>query len=216
MTFVSFALLGAMAQANLKADPTDDFSFSFSFAPLIDSFELMPEKQVVHVLQDHLDSYPRTQIPRLARHLIQLCRKYKFDPAFVLSMIEVESRFRVSVVSPAGAIGLMQIMPDTAAKVAKAKGIPYQGSQSLTNPFTNLSIGIAYLDLLRERYRGLSPYFHIAAYNIGPARLDQLRSKKGFRPDKTRQYYQSIRDGVPRLRDYRTRLHTAGKRHPGV
>jgi len=194
-----------VAASGFKADPTDDFSFSYARSPVVDGYKLMSANKIEAILSDRLDLFPDSQAGKLARHLVTLCKRYRFDPAFVLSLIEVESSFRVSVISPAGAIGLMQLMPETAAIVAKWYNIKYSGGRALVDPFTNLSLGIAYLSYLRDKYRELSPYFHIAAYNIGPARLDELLARKYFKPTKTKKYYEAIKQGVPVLRYFRSR-----------
>ena len=180
MFVVSSVLLGLwVVSSGFILDPSDDFSFSFAAASERVSYRLMRVDHVAGLLGERLD---------------------KFDPAFVLSVIEVESSFRIKVVSSAGAVGLMQVMPATAQVVADRYRIRYTGTRSLTDPFTNVSIGVAYLAHLRDLYRDLSPYFHVAAYNIGPARLDELRVQRGFKPVKTKVYYQAIRNGVPYFR----------------
>ncbi|OFZ83470.1 MAG: hypothetical protein A2583_04560 [Bdellovibrionales bacterium RIFOXYD1_FULL_53_11] len=201
MFVVSSVLLGLwVVSSGFILDPSDDFSFSFAAASERVSYRLMRVDHVAGLLGERLDMFPKSQTKKLARHIVGLCRRYKFDPAFVLSVIEVESSFRIKVVSSAGAVGLMQVMPATAQVVADRYRIRYTGTRSLTDPFTNVSIGVAYLAHLRDLYRDLSPYFHVAAYNIGPARLDELRVQRGFKPVKTKVYYQAIRNGVPYFR----------------
>ncbi len=197
----------ALHSSHASVDPTDDFSFAMTrTTPAPEAVSLMSEAAVEKILVDHLDLFPRSKAPALAAHILTLARKYRFDPAFILSVIQVESSFRVKIQSFAGAIGLMQLMPATAEVVAKRHGIPYNGARSLNDPFTNVSLGVAYLSYLRDKYRGQSPYYHIAAYNLGPARLNELRSQKSFKPSGTKQYYLKIRKGVPRLRFYRAGL----------
>lgn len=181
-------------------DPTSDFGYALVFQRGGSGFNVMSESQVAGILKSRVELLPQVHAAPLARHILTLCERYRFDPAFVLSMIQVESSFRLKVVSYAGAIGLMQLMPKTAELVAKRHGIKYAGPRSLNDPFTNLSIGLAYLYTLREKYRGESPYFHVAAYNIGPGQLDKLRSQPSFQPVGTKQYFDKIRRGVPRLR----------------
>ncbi|MBL7715405.1 MAG: transglycosylase SLT domain-containing protein [Bdellovibrionales bacterium] len=187
-------------------DLTGDFSFSLVFHRKAESNELMTPDRVERILRDHLDSFPKAWIPRLANHLLDLCRKHQFDPALILSVIRVESAFKVKARSPVGAMGLMQIMPATAFFVAKTNGIHFPRARALEDPFTNLTIGINYLAHLRNKYSEVSPYYQFAAYNMGPARLDQLRREKGkrFRGTTTRDYYEAIRRGVPVIRSYST------------
>jgi hypothetical protein len=161
--------------------------------------------QVEDVFRDHLKGIPSDQVPGLTRHFLKLCHKHRFEPAYVLSLIQVESNFRVHVVSPAGAIGLMQIMPQTASHLAKKYAIPYRGRDSLKDPFLNLTLGITYLKELRTKYEGKSPYFHLAAYNMGPARLDQLSARPGFKPSQTLKYFENVMKGVDYWRNYTTK-----------
>lgn len=154
-------------------------------------------------------SFSAAKRKRLARHLYRLCLRYQMDPAFILSVIQAESGFRTNVVSPAGAVGLMQIMPATGRFVAGRHGLPTRiGAKDLEDPFLNLSLGVAYLRELRDRYAGQSLYFHLAAYNLGPHRLDELRARPDFKPVKTLKYYEDIMRGVNDWRHYGTRAKT--------
>lgn len=195
--------LVSQSQTPLEADPVSDFSFALQYAPMTGRYGQVTVDRIALIFERHLDPRPTPiEARRLALHLIQVCRRYRFDPAFILSMVQVESSFRARVVSSAGAVGLMQLMPATARLVARQERLPYRGTSDLNQPTTNLTLGVAYLAYLRERYAHLPPYFHIAAYNLGPYKLDQLRSRKGFKPVKTRQYYERIKKGVPTWRYY--------------
>jgi len=86
------------------------------------------------------------------------------DPFLVAAIIQVESSFRPGVVSSKGAVGLMQIMPDTAVWLGQQKGILVQ-VENLTDPEGNIQLGTLYLDYLMERFP--SEYAALAAYNGG-------------------------------------------------
>lgn len=208
--------LGLRSAGRMRADPTDDFSFTLAHVPGLEVYHLMPEMRVTQILQDRLDLFPKSEAPKLARHLLELCKQYRFDPAFVLALIQVESAFHIKAVSPFGAVGLMQIMPATAVVTAEEMGLDLEnqrlrlGARSklaaagrlLRDPFANLTFGVAYLSWLRDHYHGLSAYYLVAAYNIGPARMDELLSRKSFKPVSTKRYFEAIRRGVPGLRFY--------------
>lgn len=206
----AFCLSGA---GRLQADPSDDFSFSLTHSPQVKAYSLLSERRVKQILADHLDEFPRSQVEPLARHLVSLCRKYRFDPAFVLSLIQVESSFRIRALSPMGAVGLMQVMPATGAVVARNLGLKIKITERvLQDPFVNLTLGVAYLAWLRDHYHGLSPYYLVAAYNVGPAKLDELRSRKSFKPVNTKKYYEAIRRGVPGFRFYKGKAPAKARR----
>jgi soluble lytic murein transglycosylase len=93
---------------------------------------------------------------------------WRVDPALAFGHIVQESSFQRSVVSHAGAVGLMQVVPDTAQLVSRTRGVPYSRG-SLTDPKTNLEFGQSVI----EMYRGYSSTAGqlprvIASYNAGP------------------------------------------------
>lgn len=116
---------------------------------------------------------------RLARIVMKAARKHRLSPALILALIETESSFRYAIHSRAGAVGLMQLKPSTAAYVAERYQLPYGGEQDLEDPARNLHLGIAYLAYLKDRF-GHSAHY-LAAYNLGPARLiGRLRRDEGL------------------------------------
>ena len=92
---------------------------------------------------------------------------WRVDRALVFAHALQESQFRTRVVSPAGAQGLMQVMPGTAAMLARQKGRTNVGS--LNNPATNMEYGQSFIERLRDMpvTGGMLPKV-IAAYNAGP------------------------------------------------
>lgn len=97
--------------------------------------------------------------------LIELCSQYGVDPYLALGVICQESHFDEGVVSPAGAIGLMQLMPATAKEQARRIGQTIRDEELLYGP-RNLEIGIAHLaDLMRD-LNG-DTILTLCAYNAG-------------------------------------------------
>lgn len=105
---------------------------------------------------------PRTWVPEGG---------WRVDKALVYAHALQESQFRTSVVSRAGAKGLMQVMPGTAAMMARAKGRDSVGS--LNDPATNMEYGQSFIERLRDMNvtGGMLPKV-IAAYNAGPLPVD--------------------------------------------
>lgn len=95
------------------------------------------------------------------------------DPAvpreLALAVARRESEFDAAVVSPAGARGLMQVMPATAERMARGLGMPYVPARLTSDPAYNARLGIAYLAELRAEF-GSNPALLAAAYNAGPGR----------------------------------------------
>lgn len=94
------------------------------------------------------------------------------DPHLVLALIRQESLFNARARSPAAAMGLMQLIAPTAARVAKQIGLPAPNQEKLFEPETNLTLGTQYLKDLLERYSN-NWFKAIAAYNAGEAAVDR-------------------------------------------
>ena len=94
---------------------------------------------------------------------------WRVDKSLVFAHALQESNFRRDVVSPAGAYGLMQVMPAAARHMARDRGGD-PSREALTNPSTNMEFGQRYMEYLRDFQgtQGLLPKV-IAAYNAGPA-----------------------------------------------
>jgi soluble lytic murein transglycosylase len=89
------------------------------------------------------------------------------DPALVLALMRQESSFDAGIVSHAGAVGLMQLMPDTARQAGQ--GGAGRALGNLTDPTINMRLGEAYLGKLLQQFDGVTAYA-LAAYNAGPHR----------------------------------------------
>lgn len=97
---------------------------------------------------------------------------FRLDRTFVYAIIRAESAFDIEAESPRGALGLMQVMPDTGALVAKGAKLAYNGPDDLLQPDMNLEIGQTWLRrLMRTETIGNSLIHLIVAYNAGEARL---------------------------------------------
>lgn len=90
----------------------------------------------------------------------------RVDPALLLAVMRRESGFRTEARSPAGAVGLLQIIPGTAARLTSLLALPAPVAERLEEPEVNIPLGAAYLSLLQERFR--EPLLAVAAYNAGP------------------------------------------------
>ena len=133
------------------------------------------------------------------------------EPAVTLSLIRQESNFDVAAESPVGALGLMQLMPDTARLVAQQQGVALSEGQLTADPAVNMTLGSAYFTGLLARFDNCLP-LAIAGYNAGPNRVDQWLGQNGdFRTpggpdvvdwielipfDETRNYVERVIEGV--------------------
>jgi soluble lytic murein transglycosylase len=96
-------------------------------------------------------------------------KKYGVDELLVYSIIREESRFQKDVVSPADAVGLMQLIPPTARTVARQIGINGFSTSMLTIPRINIEMGIFYFKQVLDQFNG-DVELALASYNAGPHR----------------------------------------------
>ncbi|MEO9914276.1 MAG: lytic transglycosylase domain-containing protein [Parasphingorhabdus sp.] len=102
---------------------------------------------------------------------------WRVDPALIYAHTLQESAFRSQVVSPANAIGLMQVRPGTAGDIAKANGLSFKKSD-LLRPSTNLEYGQSYLEYLgKSSITGGKLPKIAAAYNAGPGAVQRWNSE---------------------------------------
>jgi hypothetical protein len=152
-------------------------------------------------LSERIQTAPLAQAPRLPRDLVKIygivkanrpdigdgevwemadlireeCIKHALDPILVLALIQVESGFQFNAVSPMGARGIMQIMPDVAQGLAQESGVrPQAGGrrfrpESLDDPLFSIKLGVYYLHDLKKSFRDVS--IALVAYNLGPTEL---------------------------------------------
>ena len=128
--------------------------------------------------------------------------EWGIDPFMMAAIIRQESAFKADIVSHAGAIGLMQVMPPTGAQLARAHGPNGFTDGSLAKPEVNLHLGAAFFVDMSRRYDHELPLV-LSAYNAGPTRAtrwrkypeasDPLRFTERIPFTETRGYVKSVR-----------------------
>ncbi len=120
----------------------------------------------------------RERIHQVDPWVARAAQAWHVDPDLIRAVIWVESRFAPRAKSPAGARGLMQLMPQTAAALAQRLG---RGHPNPYDPEFNIDAGTFYLRELIARYHG-EVELALAAYNAGPANVDRWRREGGLPP----------------------------------
>jgi len=115
------------------------------------------------------------RFPLLYRDSItQESDRRQIDPSWAFAITRQESAFAHKAKSPAGALGLMQLMPATAKQTAKRHKINYRNQRDLLTPSVNIRLGVAHLgELVRENDGNF--VYATAAYNAGQGRVDRWR-----------------------------------------
>jgi soluble lytic murein transglycosylase len=126
------------------------------------------------------------------------------DPVTLAAIIRQESAFKADIVSRAGAVGLMQVMPPTGRELAQTHGPKGFREVSLATPEVNLHLGAAFFVDMRRRYGDLP--LVLSAYNAGPTRAtrwkrypeaaDPLRFTERIPFEETRGYVKNVRRNI--------------------
>lgn len=152
----------------------------------------------------------------VVNYVEQLQQPGSADPYLVAAVMREESAFDPSAISPAGALGLMQIMPKTGKYLAKKYGKRPFDIEHLFDPDTSIHLGGLYLGQLKKRFKDDIVYT-IAGYNAGPRAVSRWVKKNRFEKDEfietipyteTRAYTKRV------LRSYSYYLRLAGKESP--
>jgi peptidoglycan lytic transglycosylase len=110
--------------------------------------------------------------------LNKYAKKRNIDPSWMYGLVRAESAFIEDVKSPAGALGLMQVMPKTGRDTAKRIGLKGFKTSKLKQATTNITIGSAYMKQMLDRFDG-NMILATAAYNAGPHRVLKWLPKQG-------------------------------------
>jgi soluble lytic murein transglycosylase len=139
--------------------------------------------------------YPRA----FEKPLKNAAKRHDISLSWLSGLMRSESLFMHDIRSPAGALGLMQVMPRTGRQTAKELNLKWRGTRTLTNPSTNIRIGSYYLAKQLNRFG--HPALATAAYNAGPHRVKQWMPDKAMPLDvwvasipftETRNYVQRV------------------------
>lgn len=124
----------------------------------------------------------------LEEAVARYAREYRLPPALLLAVMKVESDFNPTVISRAGAVGLMQLIPETAIR---------HGVRNLYDTRENIAGGAKHLRYLLDRFHG-NVRLALAAYNAGERKVDRYRQIPPYK--ETRTYVKKV---MGFYRDYR-------------
>jgi hypothetical protein len=161
----------------LLPDESQDGQFS-SLSPLMAQLALpkIESSKICQETQHHDDYSGGTNLNEV---ISDAARAHGVDEALVRSVIKVESNFNPNSTSPKGAMGMMQLMPETAREL---------GVQNAYDPVENIRAGTRYLKSLLNRYDGNIP-LALAAYNWG---IGNLEKRPGQMPIETKLYIDQV------------------------
>lgn len=116
------------------------------------------------------------------KSIIEYSEIYNVDPNLVAAVINTESKFAVDARSSKGAIGLMQIMPDTGKWIAEKLELSNFNEEIIADPEINIRMGTWYLKKLSEDFNG-DYILVLAAYNGGPGNVTKWLEDEKYSSD---------------------------------
>jgi hypothetical protein len=119
---------------------------------------------------------------RFAAHIAEASHRFGIPEGWIRAVLDAESAHDIGAISDAGAMGLMQVMPDTWAELR----IRYSFGEDPFDPRDNILAGAAYLREMLDRYGNIGAM--LAAYNAGPGRYDEYLATGRPLPAETRDY----------------------------
>ena len=147
---------------------------------------------VAWVTRAEPDLYLRTRYPLEFEHILRgHASNHDLDPALLAAVVYVESRFDPQAESAAGAVGLMQLLPETAKGIALRTGGERFVVADLRDPEINVRYGAWYLDHLQDRYD--DSRLMLAAYHAGQGNVERWRADgAGIEFSETRSYVADV------------------------
>jgi soluble lytic murein transglycosylase len=148
----------------------------------------------VYVLQTEPRWYERLRYPlRYEQIVVGHAENYELEPQLVAAVIYQESKFDANAVSDSGAVGLMQLLPETAQGIADRTGGTGWHERDLLDPELNVRYGSWYLRHLLDKYG--DEKLALAAYNAGQANVDRWRDAGlGIQFAETRHYVERVQE----------------------
>lgn len=141
----------------------------------------------------------KVDAPRLAKLIVAAAAESGLDPLALAALIRHESNFVSTALSSRGAVGLMQILPETAEFISRLHGLEWSGAEQLEDPAYNLKLGINYLKHLLEMFKG-NYRLAFQAYNWGPGKVKEVLSNRREANADVERYAQNLRETSRQLR----------------
>lgn len=173
------------------------YGFVIGLVVMIVAFGTYFLSQREDVQKSYLYPYPYKEV------VMKYSERYGVDNALVAAVIKTESKFRMEVTSDRGAIGLMQLMPDTARWISEQiedNGVALR-TEKIRDPEINVRYGTWYLSTLMREFEG-NEVLALAAYNAGIGNVREWMVQYGWNYDfrdadaipfkETREYVKSV------------------------
>lgn len=144
------------------------------------------------ILEIQPKMYTSTEATDIALNIWEAANASSLEYEYIMAIVMTESRFNYKARSWCGAIGLMQIMPNTFVSIAKKNGLNYKYND-IYDVKKNIEIGVLYLDYLNQKYGDKD--LVSAGYNGGPGAANKWKKEQFNRvPKETKKYVKKVNE----------------------
>ena len=130
------------------------------------------KSKIFDVISSYSTGLDGDSLRKIPQWIYAESQKYDYDPFLLTALIVTESSFNNWARSHRGALGLMQIRPQTGHAMATEVNLPWEGKPTLFKPESNIALGTYYLNKLQNRFNN-DVKLALEAYNHGPTRLER-------------------------------------------
>jgi soluble lytic murein transglycosylase len=160
-----------LAKSTAKASKAEKAMVLKTIQDVYSPYTIFASKDLRYQADDFPWLYPRRSLGSKVKH-------HGVDHHLIHAVMRQESGFNTRALSPAGAMGLMQLMPKTASGLAKRLGLTHKDSRLHSDPDYNIVLGSRYLKEMLDQFQG-SHILAVAAYNCGPGPVQKWIAKYG-------------------------------------
>jgi len=158
--------------------------------------ELEEKLQILQVIEDFQIGFTEEETHQLANVIHSECKKYDYDPLFLMSLIITESSFKRGQVSSKGAEGLMQIRPFVGKSLAGKMGVAWEESRTLFEPDVNIQLGSLHLFEMILKFGDVRKA--VISYNLGET---ALRSRVRMNKPLPKFYFNKVMENYEMLKE---------------
>jgi len=130
------------------------------------------KSKIFDVISSYSTGLDGASLSKVPHWIYEASQKYDYDPFLLTALIVTESSFNNWAKSHRGALGLMQIRPQTGLAMATEVNLPWDGQPTLFRPESNIFLGTYYLNKLQNRFNN-DVKLALEAYNHGPTKLQR-------------------------------------------
>ncbi len=159
-------------------------------------YDLEEKLRILQVIEDFQIGFDEEEKQQLADVIFSECKKYDYDPMFLMALIITESSFKRGQVSSVGAEGLMQIRPFVGKSLADKLGVEFEESRTLFHPELNVQMGSLHLFEMILKFKDVRKA--IISYNLGET---AVRSRMRLNKPLPKSYFNKVMENYNMLKE---------------